>query len=103
MWFFSFCFPILFHPLLKRKQILKYMRLPFQVLLCIIYSKVNVERNMQYLVSSIISTCTFSRSFILFFALICLISLYNSSVDAQSKAPASPEKEIVVKDFKWGS
>ena len=58
---------------------------------------------MQYLVSSIISTCTFSRSFILFFALVCLISLDISSVDAQSKAPASPEKEIVVKDYKWGS
>src|SRR3990172_8130635 len=58
---------------------------------------------MQYLISIILNTYTFSRPFILFFALICLISLHNSSVDAQSKAPGSPEKEIVVKDYKWGS
>lgn len=59
---------------------------------------------MQYPVSSIISMSTFTRSFILFFALICLISLRIPAVYAQSsKVPSSPKKEIVVKDYKWGS
>jgi hypothetical protein len=57
---------------------------------------------MRYLASNIIIPCNLTRLLILFFTSICLINLRVSTADAQSNAPASPEKEIVVKSYKWG-
>ncbi len=58
---------------------------------------------MHCFINSIISSYNAKRSFVFLFALLFLIMLLTPRVSAQSKTPVSPEKDIAVKNYKWGS